>query len=173
MGIKLASFTEFRKRLRCFTQRKSFAAARSNRSPGIDKSRGPLSVAGTFQEIEPGKRIVFTWGWESATDLPGDHFLGRLVAEASSDSGAGPDEWSAAPDPIDHLIAADASLAVLLGVLRKLTPEDREKPTPWRWHGSWRTRTCSHQLWDAITGLCPVLSSTRLRSGGEGGVVNN
>ena len=27
-------------------------------------------AAGTFQEIEPGKRIVFTWGWESATDLP-------------------------------------------------------------------------------------------------------
>ncbi|WP_332760833.1 TIGR03086 family metal-binding protein [Pseudarthrobacter sp.] len=73
---------------------------------------------------------MFTWGWESATDLPGDHFLGRLVAEASSDSGAGPDEWSAAPDPIDHLIAADALPAVLLGVLRKLTPEDREEPTP-------------------------------------------
>ena len=27
-------------------------------------------AAGTFQEIEPGKRVVFTWGWESATDLP-------------------------------------------------------------------------------------------------------
>ena len=124
-------------------------------------------AAGTFQEIEPGKRIVFTWGWESATDLPPgastvtitlepvdggtslrlvhegltpeqstahaegwNHFLGRLVKEATSDAGAGPDEWAAAPDPIDHLISADASLAVLLGVLRKLTPEDREKPTP-------------------------------------------
>ncbi|MHA7297647.1 TIGR03086 family metal-binding protein [Pseudarthrobacter sp. MDT3-1] len=42
----------------------------------------------------------------------------------------GPVEWSAAPDPIDHLSSADASLAVLLGVLRKLTPEDRDKPTP-------------------------------------------
>ncbi|MET4590783.1 TIGR03086 family metal-binding protein [Arthrobacter sp. 754] len=124
-------------------------------------------AAGTFQEIEPGKRIVFTWGWESATDLPPgastvtitlepeaggtsvrlvhegltpeqatahaegwNHYLGRLVLEASTAEGAGPDEWAFAPDPIDHLISADASLAVLLGVLRKLTPADRDKPTP-------------------------------------------
>ena len=124
-------------------------------------------AAGTFQEIEPGKRIVFTWGWESGMDLaPGastvtitlepdaggttlrlvhaglnaeqaaahaegwNHYLGRLIAETSSPDGAGPDAWSAAPDPIDHLSSAEASLAVLLGVLRKLTPEDREKATP-------------------------------------------
>jgi uncharacterized protein (TIGR03086 family) len=124
-------------------------------------------AAGTFQEIEPGKRVVFTWGWESGMDLaPGastvtitlepdatgtslrlvheglneaqaaahaegwNHYLDRLVAETSSASGAGPDEWSAAPDPINHLNSADASLAALLGVLRKLTPADREKATP-------------------------------------------
>ncbi|MDI3194996.1 SRPBCC domain-containing protein [Pseudarthrobacter sp. AL07] len=95
-------------------------------------------AAGTFQEIEPGKRIVFTWGWESGTDLPPgastvtitlepvdggtslrlvhegltpeqstahaegwNHYLGRLVAETLSDSGAGPDEWSAATDRVD------------------------------------------------------------------------
>lgn len=124
-------------------------------------------AAGTFQEIEPGKRIVFTWGWEAGTDLPPgastvtitlepeaggtslrlvhdgltpeqaeahaqgwNHYLGRLVAETSSAAGAGPDEWSAAPDPIDHLSSADAVLAVLLRVLRTLTPEDRERPTP-------------------------------------------
>ncbi|MCQ4120428.1 TIGR03086 family metal-binding protein [Rhodococcus sp. FXJ9.536] len=28
------------------------------------------SAAGTFQEIVPGRRIVFTWGWEEGTDLP-------------------------------------------------------------------------------------------------------
>lgn len=124
-------------------------------------------AAGTFQEIEPGKRVVFTWGWESGMDLaPGastvtitlepdaegtslrlvhdgltaeqaaahaegwNHYLDRLIAETSSPAGAGPDEWSAAPDSIDHISSAEASLAVLLGVLRKLTPEDREKPTP-------------------------------------------
>ncbi|MFE5836456.1 TIGR03086 family metal-binding protein [Arthrobacter sp. NPDC056493] len=124
-------------------------------------------AAGTFQEIEPGKRIVFTWGWETGMDLePGastvtitlepdadgttlrlvhegltpdqaaahaegwNHYLERLVAETSTDSGAGPDAWAAAPDPIDHLNCAEASLAVLLGVLRKLTPADRDKATP-------------------------------------------
>ncbi|MCU1515830.1 MAG: hypothetical protein JWQ75_551 [Pseudarthrobacter sp.] len=124
-------------------------------------------AAGTFQEIEPGKRIVFTWGWEAGADLPPgastvtitlepeaggtalrlvhegltpeqaeahaqgwNHYLARLLAESSEESGAGPDEWAAAPDPIDHLTSADASLAVLLGVLRKLTPADRARPTP-------------------------------------------
>lgn len=124
-------------------------------------------ASGTFQEIEPGKRIVFTWGWEAGMDLaPGastvtvtllpdaegtslrlvhdgltpeqavahaegwNHYLDRLVAETSSAAGAGPDEWAAAPEGIDPLSSADASLAVLLGVLRKLTPADREKATP-------------------------------------------
>ncbi|MDI3213278.1 SRPBCC domain-containing protein [Arthrobacter sp. AL12] len=27
-------------------------------------------TAGTFPEIEPGKRSVFSWGWESGMDLP-------------------------------------------------------------------------------------------------------
>ncbi|MEW9872805.1 TIGR03086 family metal-binding protein [Arthrobacter sp. HS15c] len=92
-------------------------------------------AAGTFQEIEPGKRIVFTWGWESATDLPPgastviitlepvdggtslrlvhegltpeqstahaegwNHFLGRLVKEASSDAGR-PGRMGGRPGP--------------------------------------------------------------------------
>ncbi|MGA2209801.1 MAG: TIGR03086 family metal-binding protein [Acidimicrobiales bacterium] len=29
-----------------------------------------LSAAGTFSEIEPGKRLVFTWGWEGDESLP-------------------------------------------------------------------------------------------------------
>lgn len=124
-------------------------------------------AVGTFQEIEPGKRVVFTWGWESGMDLaPGastvtitlepdadgtmlrlvhkgltaeqaaahaegwNHYLDRLIAETSLPAGAGADEWSAAPASIDHISSAEASLAVLLGVLRKLTPEDREKATP-------------------------------------------
>jgi uncharacterized protein (TIGR03086 family) len=28
------------------------------------------SVAGTFTEVEPGRRVVFTWGWEGSPDLP-------------------------------------------------------------------------------------------------------
>ena len=28
------------------------------------------SVAGTFTEVEPGRRVVFSWGWEGPADLP-------------------------------------------------------------------------------------------------------
>ncbi|HEX6523695.1 MAG TPA: TIGR03086 family metal-binding protein [Streptosporangiaceae bacterium] len=28
------------------------------------------SVAGTFTEVEPGRRVIFTWGWEGSADLP-------------------------------------------------------------------------------------------------------
>ena len=124
-------------------------------------------AAGTFLEIEPGKRVVFTWGWESGMVLaPGastvtitlepdadgtlltlehgglneaqaaahaegwNHYLDRLTAESSSPTGAGPDDWAAAPASIDPFSAAEASLAVLQGVLHWLTPADREKPTP-------------------------------------------
>lgn len=27
-------------------------------------------AAGTFREIEPGKRVVYTWGWEGSDELP-------------------------------------------------------------------------------------------------------
>ncbi|MDI2036798.1 TIGR03086 family metal-binding protein [Paenarthrobacter nitroguajacolicus] len=122
-------------------------------------------AAGVFQEIEPGKRVVFTWGWEGGGDLPPgastvtitlepeaagtslrmvheglteeqaashamgwNHYLERLVDEASS--AAGRDDWAWAPDPIDHLTSADASLAILLGVLRNVTADDADKATP-------------------------------------------
>ena len=28
------------------------------------------SVAGTFTEVEPGRRVVFTWGWEGSAEVP-------------------------------------------------------------------------------------------------------
>ena len=28
------------------------------------------SAAGTFTEVEPGRRVVFTWGWEGSVELP-------------------------------------------------------------------------------------------------------
>ena len=99
------------------------------------------TAAGTIVDVEPGKRVVFTWGWEDSGDpAPGgstvtvtltpvaagtevrlehdgltdeqaahhavgwNHFMDRLVA-AGRDGDAGPDEWAAAPDPIDELSA--------------------------------------------------------------------
>ena len=124
------------------------------------------SAAGTFREIEPGRRVVFGWGWEGNPDIAPDtsvvsidlepvadgtkvtlvhdgltgtalemhaegwnHYLGRLQKLAATGD-AGPDEWSAAPEHLDELTAAEATLAVLQNVLRQLTDEDKPKQTP-------------------------------------------
>ena len=123
-------------------------------------------AAGTYREIEPGRRLVFGWGWEGSDDLPPDastvtvtieptetgsrvtlvheglnaeqaashaagwvHFFERLDRFAVAGD-AGPDEWAAVPDPMDPVGASEAALAALQPVLRGLTSEDREKPTP-------------------------------------------
>ena len=123
-------------------------------------------VSGTYRVVEPGRRVVFGWGWEGDESLPPDassvtvtiepietgsrvtiehagldveqsarhaegwqHYLERLQRLASTGD-AGPDEWSAVPDPIDPIAAAEATLAVLQPVLRGLTAEDQPKPTP-------------------------------------------
>ena len=123
-------------------------------------------AAGTIVDVDPGKRVMFTWGWEEDADPPPgastvtvtltpvdggtevrlvhdgltdeqaarhaegwNHFLGRLVA-AGRDGDAGPDEWAAAPDPLDELSCAEATLAVLQDVLRGLDSSDLTKQTP-------------------------------------------
>ncbi|MFJ5861242.1 TIGR03086 family metal-binding protein [Pseudarthrobacter sp. NPDC092439] len=124
-------------------------------------------ASGTFTEVEPGKRVVFTWGWEqpgapadnvstvSVTFEPAEggtnvrlvheglptpeaaaahaegwnHYLDRLLAEASTGD-AGADEWAAAPQDINQLTAADATLAILQRVLRGITPADLDQATP-------------------------------------------
>ena len=123
-------------------------------------------AAGTFREVEPGRRLVFGWGWEGNPDLlpdtstvtvtvePADggtrvtlehdglteeqtashaegwnHYFERLEKVATRGD-AGPDEWSAVPAELDELSSADATLAVLQGVLRNLTVEDQPKQTP-------------------------------------------
>jgi len=126
------------------------------------------NAVGTFREIEPGRRLVFGFGWEgdamglspdvstvtvtftpsgdgtevlfehdglTPEQVPGhtegwDHFMARLEAAASSEEGAGPDPWAAYPQELTLVKTAEASLAVLLDVLRRVTPEDLEKPTP-------------------------------------------
>jgi uncharacterized protein (TIGR03086 family) len=60
-------------------------------------------------------------GWE--------HFLQRLERLAT-EGDAGQDEWAWAPEQLDALVAAEAALAALQPVLRNLTPEHRELPTP-------------------------------------------
>lgn len=123
-------------------------------------------AGGTFREVEPGRRVVFGWGWEGNPALAPDtstvaitlepvdagtqvtlthegltteqaamhaegwnHYFSRLEKAAVAGD-AGPDEWSAAPEHLDELSAADATLAVLQGVLRGLTNDDRARQTP-------------------------------------------
>ncbi len=119
----------------------------------------PGNIAeGTFVEIEPGRRLVYTWGWSGQdlpaagastitvelepqdgqtrvrlthSGLPGDqqgghaegweHYTDRLVAAASGDAGADP--WHAAPEPLDHLSAAEATWAICQLALRRLTAD--------------------------------------------------
>jgi len=128
---------------------------------------GPGHIAaGTFVEVDPGKRVTFTWGWEGDGDPPPgastvtvtltpvdggtevrlvhdgltdeqaarhaegwNHYLDRLVG-AGTRGDAGPDEWAAAPDPIDELSSTEATLAVLQHVLRGMNGADLSKPTP-------------------------------------------
>ncbi|WP_426565983.1 TIGR03086 family metal-binding protein [Angustibacter sp. McL0619] len=123
-------------------------------------------ASGTYRVLEPGRRVVFGWGWEGSNDLPPDtstvaitlqavdggtevtlvheglddqqeqqhaegwnHYLSRLERAAVAGD-AGPDEWTAVPDPLDELTAAQAVLAVLQSVLVRLTAEDQPKQTP-------------------------------------------
>lgn len=66
---------------------------------------------------------------QAASHLEGwNHYFERLEHAAVGD--AGPDEWAASPQPLDQLIAADATLAVCLHVLRGVSDEDMRKPTP-------------------------------------------
>lgn len=125
------------------------------------------TAEGTFREVEPGKRVVFGWGWDGQADFPADtstvtivltptdggteltlshtgflsseqaaahaegwtHYLARLEQVAAGGD-PGPDEWAGTPKEFTALSAADAALAVLQGVLRRLTDEDRARPTP-------------------------------------------
>jgi uncharacterized protein YndB with AHSA1/START domain len=43
------------------------------------------TAAGTFTEIEPGKRIVYTWGWEGETDVPPGASTVTITLEPAED----------------------------------------------------------------------------------------
>ena len=67
---------------------------------------------------------------QAASHLEGwTHFFERLE-KAAAQGDAGADEWAWAPQHLDELTSADATLAVLQRVLLPVTAADREKPTP-------------------------------------------
>jgi uncharacterized protein YndB with AHSA1/START domain len=42
-------------------------------------------AAGTYREVEPGRRIVFGWGWEGNDDLPPDRSMVTVTLEPVGD----------------------------------------------------------------------------------------
>jgi uncharacterized protein (TIGR03086 family) len=42
------------------------------------------SARGSFTEVEPGRRVVFTWGWEGAADLPPGASVVTITLEPSA-----------------------------------------------------------------------------------------
>ena len=43
------------------------------------------AAAGTFTEVEPGRRVVFTWGWEDSAELPPGASTVIITLEPSDD----------------------------------------------------------------------------------------
>ena len=43
------------------------------------------SASGSFVEVEPGKRVVFTWGWEESADLPPGASTVTITLEPADD----------------------------------------------------------------------------------------
>jgi uncharacterized protein (TIGR03086 family) len=154
------------------------------------------TAAGNVVEVEPGRRLVLSWGWEDSSDLPPgastltitleptdggtkvhlvhtgltdeqaashaegwSHYLNRL-AVAAKIGDAGPDDWAAAPEPMDKLNAAEASLAVCQRVLREVRTTDGTAPTP----------CAKFTVDDLIEHLLGSLSHLGAMAGAEAGV---
>jgi uncharacterized protein (TIGR03086 family) len=150
-------------------------------------------ASGTYREVEPGRRVIFGWGWDGSADLAADssvvtitlepveggttvtlvhegltaeqevghaegwnHFLGRLE-QAAATGDAGPDEWAAAPQDLDQLVSAEATLAVLQPVLRNLTDEDRTRATPC---SEFDCHALAEHLFGSLTGLGAMVGTT-------------
>ncbi|NNE95468.1 MAG: TIGR03086 family protein [Acidimicrobiales bacterium] len=127
----------------------------------------PGNIAeGSYKEIDPGKRVLFTWGWVGSDDVPPgssdvlieleprgaqtlvrlshsgldaeraashsegwNHYADRLAVAAQSGD-AGVDPWSAAPEELDHLTAAEASWAICQQIMRRFEGDVRDNATP-------------------------------------------
>lgn len=153
-------------------------------------------ATGTFTEVEPGKRVVFGWGWEGNSEIEPDsstitvtvepadggslvtlvheglteesakrhaegweHFFERLVRVATTGD-AGPDEWVFAPEQLDPLSAAEASLAVLQVVLRGLKAEHQNAQTPC---ADFDCHELAEHLFGSIVGLGAMAGATVVR----------
>jgi len=93
------------------------------------------TVTVTIEEIDGGSRLTLTHaGLPTAESVAGhaegwQHYLDRLELLAVKGD-AGRDEWAWAPERLDPIIAGYAVLAAIQPMLRRLTADDKPKPTP-------------------------------------------
>ncbi len=99
---------------------------------GLQPDASTLTV--TFTPTEAGTEVTLVHEGLAEEQAVGhaegwNHYFERLEKLAATGD-AGQDEWAAAPEKLDELTAAEATLAVLQPVLRGLTDEDRARQTP-------------------------------------------
>ncbi|MGN6722740.1 MAG: TIGR03086 family metal-binding protein [Marmoricola sp.] len=87
----------------------------------IEPTADGSSVTLVHEGLNPEQEVGHAEGW--------NHFLDRLE-KAATTGDAGQDEWAWAPENLDPIVAAEATLAVLQPILRNLTASDRPLPTP-------------------------------------------
>ncbi|NKX49392.1 SRPBCC domain-containing protein, partial [Arthrobacter deserti] len=97
---------------------------------------GAATVTITLEPVEEGTRLILVHGGLDPEQAAGhaegwDWYLGRLLVLAAGGD-PGPDDWGGLLEEADAAALADASLAVLLRVLRDLPPEAMGCRTPCR-----------------------------------------
>lgn len=89
------------------------------------------TAAGTYREVEPGRRIVFGWGWEGSSDLPPDASTVIVTVEPSETGslvtlvheGLDPDQEVSHAEGWNHF----------LDRLEKLAATGDAGPDEWAW----------------------------------------
>lgn len=127
----------------------------------IDLAPDASTVTVTVEPVEGGTRVTLEHAGlteEQAVHhaMGWDHYFERLEKVAATGD-AGPDEWAAAPEHLDSLSSAEATLAVLQGVLRQLTNEDRPKQTPCT---DFTCHDLAEHLFGSLTGLGAMVGAT-------------
>ena len=125
----------------------------------LEPAAGGTSVTLVHEGLTPEQEVGHAEGW--------NHFLGRLE-QAAATGDAGPDEWAAAPENLDQLVSAEATLAVLQPVLRNLTNEDRTKATPC---SDFDCHALAEHLFGSLTGLGAMIGA-EVKNPEEGSLEN-
>jgi uncharacterized protein (TIGR03086 family) len=113
------------------------------------------TVTVTIEETDSGSRLTLTHAGLTTAEARArhaegwQHHLERLELLAIKGD-AGRDEWAWAPESLDPITAGYAVLAAIQPMLRRLTAEDKPKPTPC---GGQTCHQVAVHLMESMTGL--------------------